>query len=681
MERFVINVSDGERPGLEYLRKGDRIIVKSVRAGSPAAVAGVPLHGHIKFINGHAVNSVATLQRALRNTDDSISLDIIPKSDKEEEMHVSEASIVTPKGEFPCVVRISQGVVTTSFDGEILRVAVSDIQSVTLLEIPHLIMCFDIDGDDDQLLLSKVNPQVIMKHINRNLATQGFPPIPLDQPNDDSDDESSSDSHSSPPLKDSPQTSISRNHSERSSSRNDHRTNFACITPICGNPKLAQLSTLSTASLSDQFAPVKSIFARRGGATVYFLATCKEGIVAIGKDAVYRWISSKDSATTAKLERCVPLTEVTELVISQSDRSYVGIKVPSQHDELLSLPPSSIQYWETVLRAVYYQACRRILPVRRVNAMTRNEFSQKLWLRPQPGFNPSSTDLIPLSYEYDKAEIRQNQLKPIKLASGDFLSDYLEDEDTTAAAEEKLRHLDILLPKNKEKNKNANNKPHREPARQSPQVDPLNDTLVNAKETEIASLRSMLFTKQREIANNDATLASQLRSGVPMLPDGRLAASVSPAGLSTVTEREFLREQVDVLSQQLRSMVEELSVLKEAPQPAPLTPLSTAMPPPVGMYDMNSMLLIPLNSPPPPLAGVRKDFSPQPVSSQLTNRLEVLESVVLNRAFNEMSGDSQPSQEPNTAYLDLQLSQLALQAKAAAAMAEPPRVTGMRPRN
>eukprot|EP01060_Flectonema_neradi_P025917 TRINITY_DN3477_c0_g1_i1.p1 TRINITY_DN3477_c0_g1~~TRINITY_DN3477_c0_g1_i1.p1 ORF type:complete len:698 (+),score=147.24 TRINITY_DN3477_c0_g1_i1:98-2191(+) len=697
MERYIINVSDKERPGLEYLRRGDKILVKSVRAGSPAAEAGVPIGGHIKFINGQKVNSVKSLQKALRSTYDSITVDIIAKSDSDGEK-VFEASTVTPNGELPCIVRITDGVMATSCDGRISYVDLSTIKSVTLLEVPHLIMCFDIeDGEVDQLLLSRVNTQEVMKHINKCLVSQGLPPITVDEPVDDSDDESNASSASSPPPRDSPQTSISRNHSERSSVRYDHRVKFACTTPVCANPKLASLSVVPTASLSDQFAPIKSILARRGGATVYYLATCKEGIVAIGKDAVYRWVSSKESATTAKLERCVPITEISELVISQSDRSYVGLKVPSQHDELLSLPPSSIQCWETVLCALHYQSCKRILPVRRVQSMTRPEFSQKLWLHPQSGFDPSSTDVIPLSYEYDRAESPTGQLKPIKLVTGDFLTDYLDDEDATAAAEEKYRHLDILLPKSKDRDKKSKSRTHRwvEPDQEQPSRQPspqqagnLNDTLVNAKETEIASLRSMLVTKQREMAHNDATLATQLRSGVPVTAPmgigGRTPASVSPAAISNITEREFLREQVDILSQQLRSMVEELAVLKEAPLPPPITPLSTSAvsPYPIASMNPNPHSLIPLNSPPPPLATVRKDLSPPAVSSQLADRLEVLESVVLNKALSEKSQEPQQRPvPPNTAHLDLQLNQLALQAKAAAAMAEAPRVTGLRPRN
>ena len=60
----------------------------------------------------------------------------------------------------------------------------------------------------------------------------------------------------------------------------------------------------------------------------------------------------------------------------------VALRLPKQHDELLTLPISSVDAWEHAVSVVYRAATTHTLPTRRLGDIRRKELAKKLFLVP-----------------------------------------------------------------------------------------------------------------------------------------------------------------------------------------------------------------------------------------------------------------------------------------------------------
>eukprot|EP00754_Rhynchopus_humris_P010215 Rhum_TRINITY_DN14135_c11_g1::Rhum_TRINITY_DN14135_c11_g1_i1::g.70486::m.70486 len=672
MERYVLHVLPGEKPGMEYVMRGKSLIVASVRPASAAADAGVPEGCVVAKMNGTPIDSAAALLKELRASRHKMVLDVHRGGSERAAAHPLDAVVLMPGGRVPGAVRAHRSYLrVTATTGEELReVSLRNLSHATTMELPGkgrgaaptVVACLHTIDDSPQLLLADVDIEALFDVINARLEKLDLPPLPIDEneasPNsyDDDDDDGrgggggttatggdsgggvggggggddASSSYDGEPLSPPILRGI----------RAAHLTFHCSIEAVATVEKtgLCRASGVLAEELPDTFASVKPLLARRGGALVYYAAVCREGVVLVGSGAVYRWLpdeSTSNASPDLQHSRCMAFGSVSEMVVGLGETTgLVALRMPRQHDELLSLPASSLDCWERTVSVLFRLATGHDLPIRRVGVVKggRAAFAKKLYLAPPRGYVPP--DPIPLTYRHDiymleAASVAAQPAQPLRSSKA---------ADEAAELRRSIDNIEALLKEQQraggqggrgggvggvgggddlESDSGGGGQVSFSPAPTypvpellappaAPPIQILMDPAgsehlythaelmsIKAKQQEVAALRSLVDVKQQhettqksqrqqQLAAQPQALHAQQQPPSPVYhtppapapspymaaaPDyayGHHGASPSPAAHSTsFSERDFLREQVDVLSQQLREMVGELGVMQD----------------------------------------------------------------------------------------------------------------------
>eukprot|EP00659_Diplonema_papillatum_P010646 gene10646-16383_t len=588
MDRYVLHLQRGEKPGMEYMRNGNVIAVKSVRKDSAAYRRGIPVGGIVKCLNNMRIDSPEDLVRALKNAGQRLVVDIEQDTGdrrnavRQPKDEVVEVTMVTPVGPRHALVRLTpDAFVVTSDSGE-REIFLADLKGASLLSVPPVSVLALSMWEGDDVLLSNSDYEFLLDEINKRLTHARLPELPVED-HRTSDTASSSSQRSSYSIEASPE---SDRRVRALSPLEGHEVQRVGSSFVCHVESVQKLAsghhlprTIVAEELPDVFAGVKPVLARRGGAIVYFIAFTKEGIVAVGTRAVYRWTRNRGETALA---RCVPVADVSEMILCSS--GLTALRIPKEHDELITLPSSSYECWEMTLLAVYQQNTGHALPVRRLGGISRSELSPKLHLTPPATWH--ARDPLPLTY--------QDDLKYPIAAQDFFNTDHVNAGAAAAgegtvvlsrdpAARRSTGELPLRLV-SKADDADGRQRVQFQGAKVPFSPEEHKSPELAAKQKEVASLRALLATKRKEALESDSMLMSPgmlpASASFPLPPalgspqrrrvsisDGMgspmYSGGMGRGVLAQVNERESLRDHVDVLSRQLQTMLEELSKLKE----------------------------------------------------------------------------------------------------------------------
>ena len=339
MERYVLDLLPGEKPGLEYLLKGGEVVVKEVRPGSPAEAARVPVGCVIVRINDVAVTSADILVRELKRSRARITLEVhnppprssrsarSARSDRSARSERSfrsspiEATLVTPTGKTPAVLQVGRAALKVVSDAGVEEIMLETLSHATLMVLPkgrEEVVCVHCHGEGaPALILTELDVNQLVDDVNMRLGALGLAEIEVDA--------------------EAAKRSLHRESLSRSSSASSYSTAHFVLPTLRGarggalsfHSSAEVLESIAathqfrepgvfTEDLPDTFAAIKPMLARRGGALIFFAGVAKEGLVIVGQKAVYRWIPDETlqhATPDATLSRCMPYSEISEMVI------------------------------------------------------------------------------------------------------------------------------------------------------------------------------------------------------------------------------------------------------------------------------------------------------------------------------------------------------------------------------
>eukprot|EP00756_Hemistasia_phaeocysticola_P058208 Hpha_TRINITY_DN34833_c0_g1::TRINITY_DN34833_c0_g1_i1::g.167921::m.167921 len=143
---------------------------------------------------------------------------------------------------------------------------------------------------------------------------------------------------------------------------------------------------IGAAVLPDEFECLRGQLLRRGGAVIHYAGVAGGTelhpdllLVILAPDAV--WVWNKDGV----LCRALPVSLVTEAV--DAGGGWVGLRVPTEHDMVLPLPPGSHSDFLAALSAIQPDVAVREVP------LAPGDLARRLWLQPRAGWRPSALEM------------------------------------------------------------------------------------------------------------------------------------------------------------------------------------------------------------------------------------------------------------------------------------------------